>query len=356
MALCAVTGGNGFVGSQIVRELLRRGHDVTALVGADLDAENLRGLPVKIRDLDLLDPRGVRATLDGAEWVVHSAACYAFWARDSRRVYRINVEGTRNVLRAARELGVRKVAYTSSTATLSPGFRADGDRDSLGDEDNVYDLRRFRGHYKASKAMAESVALREAARGLPLVILHPTTVLGPGDRRPTPTGSMILHYVNGHMKMYAEMMQNLVDVRDVAAGHAQALERGEPGERWVLGGENLAMREIMAHLAELTGIPAPRIAIPHPLLAVLGRANEWLSAHVTGREPWITREAALHARDSRRFDASKARRELGFEPRGARAVLAGAVRWFASEGRCPQAVADRIERIGVVGPALPGEP
>ena len=350
---CAVTGGNGFVGSQVVRELLLRGHDVTALVGADLDLENLRGLPVKLRDLDVLDPASVRAALDGAEWVVHSAACYAFWAPDPRAIYRINVEGTRNVLRAARELGVRRLVYTSSTATLSPGFRADGNCAALGDEESVFDLRRFRGHYKASKAMAETIALREAARGLPLVIVHPTTVLGPGDRRPTPTGSLILHYLKGHMKVYAGMWQNLVDVRDVAAGHALALERGAQGSRWVLGGENLPMREIMAILAELTGIPAPRVAIPHPLLAVLGRANEWLSSHLTHREPWITREAALHARDCRRFDVSKARRELGLEPRGARQVLAAAVRWFTSEGHCPQEVSERIDRIGAVEALCP---
>jgi len=354
MARCAVTGGNGFIGSQVVRELLRRGHDVTALVGSALATENLRGLPVKLRDLDLLDAGGVRAALDGAEWVVHSAACYAFWAPDPRSIYRINVEGTRNVLRAARELGVRKLVYTSSTATLSPGFRADGDREALGDEENVFDLGRFRGHYKASKAMAETVALREAARGLPLVVVHPTTVLGPGDRRPTPTGSMIVHYLNGHMKLYADMMQNLVDVRDVAAGHALALERGEPGERWVLGGDNLRMREIVAIVAGLTGIRAPHVAIPHPLHAVLGRANEWLSTHVTRRPPWITREAALHARDCRRFDVAKARRELGYEPRGAREVLAAAVAWFAAEGYCPREVAERIERTGV-GAALCSE-
>jgi len=350
---CAVTGGNGFVGSQVVRELLRRGHDVTALVGADLDLENLRGLPVKLRDLDVLDPESVRAALDGAEWVVHSAACYAFWAPDPRAIYRINVEGTRNVLRAARELGVGKLVYTSSTATLSPGFCADGDRAVLGDEESVFDLRRFRGHYKASKAMAETVALREAARGLPLVVVHPTTVLGPGDRRPTPTGSLILHYLKGHMKVYAGMQQNLVDVRDVAAGHALALERGAPGERFVLGGENLPMHEIMAILASLTGIPAPRLAIPHPLLALVGRANEWLSSHVTHREPWITREAALHARDCRRFDVSKAQRELGLEPRSARQVLAAAVRWFTSEGHCPQEVTERIEQIGAVESLCP---
>ena len=177
----------------------------------------------------------------------------------------------------------------------------------------MLDLRRFRGHYKMSKAMAEVVALREAARGLPVVIVHPTTVLGPGDRRPTPTGTIVVHFLNGRMKAYTNLMQNLVDVRDVAAGHVLALEKGRPGERYVLGGENLAMSEIVRLLAEITGLPAPWFAIPHPLLHAMGRVNEWLSDHVTHREPLVPFEAKLHAVDSRPFDSSKARRELGFE-------------------------------------------
>ena len=187
----------------------------------------------------------MRRGLAGNDAVVHSAACYAFWLPDPRDFYRVNVEGTRNVLAAARELGCRKIVYTSSTATLSPGFRTGEAKGELGDEENVLDLRRFRGHYKMSKAMAEVVALREAARGLPVVIVHPTTVLGPGDRRPTPTGTIVVHFLNGRMKAYTNLMQNLVDVRDVAAGHALALEKGRPGERYVLGGENLPMSEIV---------------------------------------------------------------------------------------------------------------
>lgn len=339
---CTVTGANGFVGSQVVRELLRRGCDVTALVGADLGGENLAGLPVKLRELDLLDRGSVRRALAGAESVIHTAACYAFWKRDARDFYRVNVEGTRNVLETARELGVRRLVHTSSTATLSPGFRADERSDALGDEENVFDLRRFRGHYKMSKAMAEVVALREAARGLPLVIVHPTTVLGPGDRRPTPTGTIIVHFLNGHMKAYTNLMQNLVDVRDVAAGHVLALERGRPGERYVLGGDNLSMTEIVRMLAELTGLPAPWFALPHALLHVMGRVNEWLADHVTHREPLVPFEAKLHAVDSRPFSSEKARRELGFTARPAREVLIDAVRWFVSEGFCPPATAEKI--------------
>jgi len=341
---CAVTGANGFVGSRVVRELLRRGYDVTALVGADLGSENLEGLPVKLRELDLLDRGSVRRALAGSDAIVHTAACYAFWLPDPRDFYRVNVEGTRHVLEAARELGCRKVVHTSSTATLSPGFHAEPTGEEVGDEENVLDLRRFRGHYKMSKAMAEVVALREAARGLPVVIVHPTTVLGPGDRRPTPTGTIVVHFLNGRMKAYTNLMQNFVDVRDVAAGHVLALEKGRPGERYVLGGENHPMSEIVRLLAEITGLPAPWFAIPHPLLHAMGRFNEWLSDHVTHREPLVPFEAKLHAVDSRPFDSSKARRELGFEARPTREVLIEAVRWFVSEGFCPPATAEKIAR------------
>jgi dihydroflavonol-4-reductase len=339
-----VTGANGFVGSHIVWELLHRGHEVTALVGADIDNHLLSGMPVKVRDFDLRDRASVRSALEGAEAIIHSAACYAFWKPDPREIYRVNVDGTRHVLDAARELGVCKVVYTSSTATLSPIFRIPDDRDVPGDEEGVFDIRLFRGHYKMSKAMAEIVALRAAASGLPLVITHPTTVIGAGDCRPTPSGSMIQHYINGHMKVFVEMAQNVVDVRDVALGHVLALEKGAPGERFVLGGDNLSMRELLAILAELTGIPAPRVALPLPLLRVIGRVMEWIADAITHKEPAATLEAALHARDSRYVSIDKARRELGYAPRPARAVLADAVRFFASEGYCKPAVAESILR------------
>jgi len=340
----SVTGANGFVGSHIVWELLHRGHEVTALVGADIDNHLLAGMPVKVRDFDLRDRASVRSALDGAEAIIHSAACYAFWKPDPREIYRVNVDGTRFVLDAARDLGVSKVVYTSSTATLSPIFRIPDDRDVPGDEEGVFDIRLFRGHYKMSKAMAEIVALRAAARGLPLVITHPTTVIGAGDCRPTPSGSMIQHYINGHMKVFVEMAQNIVDVRDVALGHVLALEKGAPGERFVLGGDNLSMRDLLAILAELTGIPAPRVALPLPMLRVVGRVMEWIADTITHKEPVATIEAALHARDSRYVSIEKARRELGYAPRPARAVLADAVRFFASEGYCKPAVAERILR------------
>ena len=346
MKQCAVTGGNGFVGSNVVRQLLERDYEVIALVGADLGLENLEGLPVKIREVDLLDAAGVRAALRGVRRVVHTAACYAFWSPDPGHVYRVNVLGTRHVMEAARDIGFEKVVHTSSIAAVSPGLGIGPSH--AGDENSVLDLSRFRGHYKMSKSMAETVALRFAAQGLPVSIVYPTTVLGPGDRRPTPTGEMIVHYLNGHMKMYVALHQNLVDVRDVAVGHVLALERGQPGGRYVLGGDNLTMRELLDALAELTGIPAPRLALPPALLGALGRVNEWISDHVTGRPPLIPREAALHARDSRRVEPTHATRELGYRWRPARDVVAGAVAWFVAEGHCKPGYLRRIESHGVL--------
>lgn len=341
--ICAVTGANGFVGSRVVRALLERGYDVRALVGSDLEEDNLSGLPVKIHEIDVLDPGSVRRALSGATHLVHMAACYAFWSEDPELPYRVNVQGTRHVLDAAREVGCERVVYTSSTATLSPPWRPrDADGDATTDEDAVLDLRRFLGPYKTSKAMAEMVALRAAARGLPLMIVHPTTVLGPGDRRPTPTGTIIVHFLERRMKIFVDMPQNLVDVDDVALGHVLVLERAEPGSRYVLGGENLTMREIVALLSELTGLAAPRLAVPSRLLRVVGRVNEWVSDHVTHRPPLVPVEALLHADDSRPVSIERARRDLGFAPRPARAVLERAVRWFVSQGYGDPEIADRL--------------
>jgi dihydroflavonol-4-reductase len=355
---CSVTGGNGFIGSNVVRQLLESGFEVTALVGSDMGLENLEGLPVKTREIDVLDRASVRSALAGDRRLIHTAASYSFWMPDPAHAYRVNVAGTRNVLETALELGYEKVVYTSSTATLSPPFGvASGE---VADERGVFDLSRFRGHYKMSKAMAENVALRMTARGLPLSILHPTTVLGPGDRRPTPTGSMIVHYINGRMKAYAEMEQNVVDVRDVARGHVLALERGRSGERYVLGGDNLSMREIVDELEALTGIPAPRFAIPNPMLRALGLLNDWISTHVTGRPPLFPYEAALHARDSRRVSCAKAAEELGYRWRPAREVLAAAVRWFVAEGyaapRWVRTIEDRGALDALLGSVSDGEP
>jgi dihydroflavonol-4-reductase len=312
VATVAVTGANGFVGAHVVRAALRRGHAVRALVGADVDCANLADVPVEPQPFDLRDEASVRAGLRGCDTVIHTAALYAFWLPDPRDFYRVNVDGTRRVLEAARAEGLQKLVYTSTGATLAqpgPGFP---------------------GHYRTSKAEGERLVDAAAAEGFAAVVVHPTTVLGPGDRRPTPTGSMIVHYLAGHMRMFLEMEQNVVHVDDVALGHVLALEKGASGAHYVLGGDNVTMRALLRLLEEITGIRAPRRAIPNSLVLWVGAANEWLSNHVTHSPPVVTREAALHARDARFFDISKARSELGYAPRRAREVLADAVKWFES--------------------------
>jgi dihydroflavonol-4-reductase len=337
MSRCFVTGANGFMGARIVRALLARGHRVIAGVGADLDQRNLEGLDVEVRPLELLDPDGVRGALEGADLLVHSAAVYSFWEPDPRRIYRVNLEGTRNVLRAAAECGVRRLVYTSSLATLTPSIDA-----SLENEDSLFDLRRFHGHYKSSKVLAEWLVWRALAKGLPGVIVHPTTVLGPGDLRPTPTGGMIVHFLNGRMKAYADTVLNLVDVDDVAEGHALALEHGRQGGSYILGGENLTLSEITRILSDLTGIPAPRVAIPPRVLLALGRANEWIANHFTHRTPLIDVESTLHAIGNRPASCDRAEKELGYRPSPARVALARAATWFVANGYVSKRYTRRI--------------
>ena len=342
-----VTGGNGFMGSRIVRELVGRGYDVTALVGADLDNRNLEGLDVEIRAFDLLDRDGVRAALAGGELLVHNAACYSFWQPDPNLIYRVNVDGTQHVLDAAAELGYRKIVYTSSTATLTPSINRE-----IETEESLFDLRSFQGHYKVSKVIAEIGVMRRAAQGLPVVVVHPTTVLGNGDRRPTPTGSLIVHFLNGRMVAYANTVLNVVDVDDVAEGHVLALERGRTGHNYILGGENLTMREICAVLSELTGIREPLVALPPRLLYVLGHIGEFIANHITHRTPIVDVESALHAMANRASDSGKAEKELGYLPSRARVAIAKAAVWFVDNGYCKERYRRRIEAHGCLRRAI----
>ena len=347
MARIFVTGANGFMGSRIVRELIAQDYDVTALTGADLGTRSLDGLDVEVRALELLDPASVHRALAGGELLVHNAACYSFRQRDASHIYRVNVEGTRHVLEAAAAHAYRRVVYTSSAATLTPAI--DGD---AGAEESIFDLRRFQGDYKGSKVMAEIAVLRAAARGLPVVIVHPTAVVGEGDRRPTPSGGMIVHFLNGRMKAYADTVLNIVDVDDVARGHVLALERGEPGHGYILGGENLHMRQVMQLLSELTGFPCPRLAIPPRLLLAAARVDEWLARRLLRRAPTIDLEAALHALTSRPLVSTVAEKALGYTPGSARLALARAAHWYVENGYCAERRARRIRAHGALEAAL----
>jgi len=336
-----VTGANGFMGSHIVRHLHARGREVVALVGTQMSCENLAGLNVEQREIDLLDDHGLLTALEGGDELIHNAACYSFWEPDPMWIYRVNVDGTQNVLRAAEQHGYRRIVYTSSTATLTPSINRE-----LETEESLFDLRHFQGHYKCSKVIAEIAVLRRIAVGAPVVIVHPTAVVGAGDLRPTPTGSLIVHFLNGRMKAYANTVLNIVDVDDVAAGHVLALAHGEIGHQYILGGENMMMGEVTRVLSELTGIPTPRIRLPAPVLVAAGRVNEWIANHVTHRSPLVDVESSLHALANKPADSGKAAKELGYEPSEARVALAKATRWFVDNGFCSARRVARIERHG----------
>ena len=341
MSRVYVTGGNGFMGSRIVRALVARGYDVTALVGADLDRHNLDGLDVAVREIDLLDERGVMDALEGGDVLIHNAACYSFWQPDPMYIYRVNVGGTQNVLEAARQHAYQKIVYTSSTATLTPSINRE-----LETEESLFDLRKFQGHYKCSKVIAEIAVLRMLAKGLPAVIVHPTTVVGAGDRRPTPTGTLILHFLNGLMKAYAQTVLNVVDVEDVAEGHVLALERGEIGHQYILGGENLSMADVASELSGLTGIPEPWFALPPRLLATAGHVAEWWANHVSHQTPIVDVEASLHAMANKPSDSGKAEKELGYTPSVAKLALARAAQWFLDSRAVKAKRRARIEAHG----------
>ena len=343
MSKVFVTGGNGFMGSRIVRHLLAHGYDVTALVGADLDRSNLEGVDVEVRELDLLDERGVLNALDGGELLVHNAACYSFWQPDPMHIYRVNVNGTQHVLSAAQQLDYRKIVYTSSTATLTPSINRD-----LETEESLFDLRSFQGHYKCSKVLAEIALLRMVAKGLPATWVHPTTVVGSGDHRPTPTGGLILHFLNGLMKICVGTTLNIVDVDDVAEGHVLALERGEVGHQYILGGENLSMLGVTEILSQLTGIPTPWFELNPRFALYAGYVAEWFANHVTHKTPIVDVEAGLHAISNKPSYSGKAEKELGYRPSLARVALAKAAQGFLDAGMVRPAARARVEAHGAL--------
>jgi len=321
-----VTGATGFIGSNVARALLKRGNEVCALVRPTADRSNLAGLDVRPVEGDLLDFESLKRGMDGCSQVYHVGALYSFWVRPRRLVYDVNVEGTRNVLRAARDQGMEKVVYTSSVAAL--GLREDG---RPADETTPVELSDVIGDYKKSKYLAEQVAL-EFAEDLPVVIVNPSFPVGPGDIKPTPTGQTILDFLNRKMPAYVDTGMNVVDVEDVALGHLLASEKGRVGERYILGGENLTMKQLLDLLAEITGLPAPRFRLPYfPILAA-SFLNAGFCKLFPGCTPRMTPQTIRMSRHLMFFDPSKAVEELGFPQTSARQALSKAVAWFEENG------------------------
>jgi dihydroflavonol-4-reductase len=321
-----VTGGTGFLGAHIVRALLRRGRSVRCLVRSSSRLSNLEELPVEIVPGDVTDPASLSRAMAGARTVFHCAADYRLSARDPREIYAANVEGTRNVLAAASEIGAEKVVYTSSVGAL--GLTRDG---RPGNEETPVEPGSLIGHYKKSKHQAERVAEEWAANGLPVVIVNPSTPVGEMDIKPTPTGQMIVDFMNRGMPAYVETGLNLVDVRDVAEGHVLAAEKGRIGEKYILGNRDMTLKEIFDALSRLTGIPSPAVRLPHwvPLAAA---AVDTLASRLIGRQPRVPLEGVRLSRHTMFFDAGKAVRELGLPQTPVEEALGRAVAWFRENG------------------------
>jgi dihydroflavonol-4-reductase len=324
-----VTGGTGFVGANVVRELLREGATVRVLARPGGDRRALAGLRVEIAEGDLCAPASLRPAVSKVHTVFHVAADYRLWAPDPRVLHRANVGGTRSILEAAGEAGVRRVVYTSTVGAL--GIPKDG---TPGTEDTPVALADMVGPYKASKFLAEAVALEFARRGLPVVVVNPSAPVGPWDVKPTPTGQMIVDFLRGRMFASLDTGLNLVHVRDVARGHLLAAERGRVGERYVLGHLNLGLAEIFQMLAELTGLPAPRLRIPYAVAWLAAAGMEGVS-RVTRRAPRASLTAVRMARKRMFFSAARAVRELGLPQTDVREALRDAVDWFVAHGYVP---------------------
>ncbi|HEX5353561.1 MAG TPA: hopanoid-associated sugar epimerase [Rhodanobacteraceae bacterium] len=321
-----VSGANGFVGSAVVRALLRHGYAVRAMARASSDVANLDGLDVEIARGDLLDPPSLERALADCEGLFHVAADYRLWAHDPHEIRRCNVRGTHNILLAARRCGVRRIVHTSSVATL--GLHADS---TPSDEETPAYLADMIGEYKRSKFLSEALVRRCARAGNDIVIVNPAAPVGPRDRKPTPTGRMILDAARGRMPAYVDTGLDVVHVDDVAEGHVLAWERGQRGRRYVLGGENMSLKSILAMVAGLTGRRAPWLKLPHAaVLPVAHVAEAW--ARFSGMAPNVTVDGVKLARHKMYFSSRRAGTELGYRARPAREALGDAIEWFRDNG------------------------
>lgn len=322
-----VTGATGFIGGNLTVELLNDGFQVRALVRERSNRKNLDGLDVEVAIGDLRDVSSLERALDGCDVLFHVAADYALWTPDPKLTYETNVKGTENVLAAAMAKRIERVVYTSSESTIEIGRRG-----GLGTEDREIELGQLGGHYKRSKLMAERVALGFCRKGLPVVVVHPTFPVGPRDVKPTPTGQIIVDFLNGRMPAYVNTGLNVVSVEDVARGHVLALERGKPGERYILGNRNLTLREMFEILGKVSGVLPPSFRMPLWLAMAVAGVDELVVARALGKPPRVPVAGVQAARKWRHFDCSKAVTQLGLPQTPVEVALDGAVRWFRENG------------------------
>jgi dihydroflavonol-4-reductase len=329
-----VTGSTGFVGSHVAKALAQEGAHLHLLVRKNSNMANLSGMhaPPSLATFtgDLLDPESLRPGIRGCDYVFHVAADYRLWVRDPRQMYAANVDGTRELLRICREEGVKRVIYTSSVATM--GFQSDG---TIVDENTPVSLDDMVGHYKRSKFLAEQEALRAAYDGQQVIILNPTTPIGPGDIKPTPTGRIIVDFLNRKFPAYVDTGLNLVDVSEVAQAHLLALTRGTPGQRYILGGENLTLKQILDKMSAITGIPSPTTKVPHWVALAFAFFDETITGRIFGKEPRATVEAVRMGRKKMFASSARAVRELGFRQVPVYSALRAAIDWFRAQGYAP---------------------
>jgi len=332
-----VTGAAGFLGSHVARQLVARGDEVRVLLRASSTNRAIADLSLEYVTGDLRDPASLERAMKGVKRVFHVAADYRLWAKRSREIYDSNVGGTKNLLEAAKRAGVEQLIYTSTVATIAV------DRPQLPNEFTDARLEEMVGHYKRSKWMAEREVLNAAKNGLPVIVAMPMTPVGPWDWKPTPTGKIILDFLNGKMPGYVETGLNFVGVEECAAGHLLIAEKGKVGERYLLGGENLTLKAMLDILARITGLRAPSLKIPHGLALGVAYANTVFS-RLLGREPGIPIEGVKIARHMMFVDSSRAQRELGFKSGPVAAALERAVRWYDANAYIAKGRAKRIAR------------
>ena len=326
-----ITGATGFVGSHVARCYADAGAQMRLLTRSTSRLDALAGLDAETVVGDLRNPAGLRSALSGCDALVHVAADYRLWVRDPKEMYSANVDGTRELLKLAREVGVERVVYTSSVATM--GFKADG---TIVNEDTPVSLDDMIGHYKRSKFLAEQEAIQAARADQHVVILNPTTPIGPGDAKPTPTGRIIVDFLNRNFPAYVDTGLNLVDVPEVARMHLVALDRGTSGDRYILGGENLTLKQILDRMSAITGLPSPTMKVPHAVAMGFAFFDENFTGKLRGKEPRATVEAVRMGKKMMFASSAKAERELGFKVLPVYNALRSAIEWFIDNGYAPK--------------------
>jgi dihydroflavonol-4-reductase len=327
-----VTGATGFVGGHVAQELSRHGADLRILIRSSSKLANLEGIPAETVVGDLLQVDALRSALEGCDAVMHVAADYRLWVTDPEKMHATNVTGTRELLRLAREAGVARVVYTSSVATM--GFFSDG---RLCDEATPVSLANMIGHYKRSKYLAEQEAVAAARAGQQVIILNPTTPIGSGDIKPTPTGRIIVDFLKRKFPAYMDTGLNLVDVDEVARTHVKALTAGQSGERYILGGENLTLKQLLDKMSAITGLPSPTMRVPHSVAMMFALWDQTFTGKLLGREPRATVEAVRMGKKMMFVSSAKAERDLGFRVVPVYAALRSAIDWFRANGYAPPA-------------------